>query len=488
MNVSNRTIFEGDNLDILRGIDSETIDLIYLDPPFNSNRIYEAPIGSEAAGAAFKDAWTLSDVDNAWHGEIAEHEPALYSAIAAAGDTHGKSMKAYLIMMSVRMLELHRVLTSEGSIYLHCDPTASHYLKTMMDSIFGQQNFRNEIVWHRIRGAGKRTQHEPISYGRSTDHILFYAKANNSHFDINSDLVPFNREYIARFKYKDEKGRYARRSPFNSPGQGERPNQCYKYKGFYPPHRSGWNVTLKTLKKMDADGDLEFANGKVYRKHRLKEGMHANNLWLDVSSALGKERLGYPTQKPLALLQRIIKASSRRGVVLDPFCGCATTCIAAESLQRQWIGIDISPKAIELLKLRLKRELNITEDTGILGNITHATTPPSRTDFIAPRQMHFEGLFGVKDASLLSNLSPQELRRFKTHKHVLFGMQEGKCAGCQVSFHFRNMTIDHIKPRSQDGSDHITNLQLLCGACNSTKGNRPQSYLIERLREDGILR
>ena len=163
---------------ILRGIDSETIDLIYLDPPFNSNRTYEAPIGSEAAGAAFKDAWTLSDLDNAWHGEIAEVEPVLYSAISAAGVTYGKSMKAYLIMMSVRMLELDRILKPTGSIYLHCDPTASHYLKTMMDSIFGQRNFRNEIVWHRIRGAGKRTQHEPISYGRSTDHILFYAKSN----------------------------------------------------------------------------------------------------------------------------------------------------------------------------------------------------------------------------------------------------------------------------------------------------------------------
>ena len=132
--------------------------------------------------------------------------------------------------------------------------------------------------------------------------------------------------------------------------------------------------------------------------------------------------------------------------------------------------------------------MNLTEDTGILGQVVHRTVPPQRTDAIEPRQIHFEGLFGVKDASMLSNLSLQELRQFKTHKHVLFGMQEGKCAGCQVSFHFRNMTIDHIKPRSQNGSDHITNLQLLCGACNSTKGNRPQSYLIERLKEDGILR
>ena len=150
MNVENRTIFEGDNLDILRGFDSDTIDLIYLDPPFNSNKTYEAPIGSEAAGAAFKDAWTLSDLNNAWYGELAESEPGLYAAISAAEYAHGTSMKAYLIMMGIRMLELRRVLKPTGSIYLHCDPTASHYLKTMMDSIFGKNNFQNEIVWSKV--------------------------------------------------------------------------------------------------------------------------------------------------------------------------------------------------------------------------------------------------------------------------------------------------------------------------------------------------
>ena len=146
MNVENRTIFEGDNLHILRGLDSETIDLIYLDPPFNSNRTYQAPIGSEAAGAAFRDSWTLSDLDNAWHGELAEREPGLYSAISAAEFSHGKSMKAYLIMMGIRMLEMRRILKPTGNIYLHCDPTASHYLKMMMDSIFGQQNFGMRLL------------------------------------------------------------------------------------------------------------------------------------------------------------------------------------------------------------------------------------------------------------------------------------------------------------------------------------------------------
>ena len=139
----NRTMWTGDNLDIMRGMNSESVDLIYLDPPFNSNRTYSAPIGSEAAGAAFKDTWTLSDVDEAWHGEIAEAHPALYGVIDSAGQAHGKGMKSYLIMMAVRLLEMRRLLKDTGSIYLHCDPTASHYLKMTMDAVFGVGEFQN---------------------------------------------------------------------------------------------------------------------------------------------------------------------------------------------------------------------------------------------------------------------------------------------------------------------------------------------------------
>ena len=145
----NRTLWTGDNLDIMRGMNSESVDLIYLDPPFNSNRDYAAPIGSEAAGAKFKDTWTLDDVDEAWHGEIADRDPTLYAIIAAAGLAHGKGMKSYLIMMAVRLLEMRRILKETGSIYLHCDPTASHYLKTLMDAIFKARHFRSEITWRR---------------------------------------------------------------------------------------------------------------------------------------------------------------------------------------------------------------------------------------------------------------------------------------------------------------------------------------------------
>ena len=148
-NWANRTMWTGDNLSILRGLNSASVDLIYLDPPFNSNKTYSAPIGSKAAGAAFKDTWTLDDVDLAWHGEIAEQSPAVYAVIDAAGIAHGSGMKSYLIMMAVRLLEMHRVLKPTGSLYLHCDPTANAYLRMLLDAVFGARNFRSEIVWRR---------------------------------------------------------------------------------------------------------------------------------------------------------------------------------------------------------------------------------------------------------------------------------------------------------------------------------------------------
>ena len=172
-NWSNRTLWTGDNVDIMRGMNSETVDLIYLDPPFNSNRDYAAPVGSEAAGAAFKDTWSLSDVDEAWHGEIADRDPTLYAIVDAAGLSHGKAMKSYLIMMAVRLLEMRRLLKDTGSIYLHCDPTASHYLKQLLDAIFGYQNFRNEIVWKRTSTKSLGTQR----YARDSDRILYYVKS-----------------------------------------------------------------------------------------------------------------------------------------------------------------------------------------------------------------------------------------------------------------------------------------------------------------------
>ena len=180
MNVENRTIFENDNLQVLRRLDADSIDLIYLDPPFNSNRTFAAPISSEAAGTGFKDSWTLDDLDSASHGELTEKEPQLYHIISAAEFSHGKAMKAYLIMMSIRMLEMHRILKPTGTLYLHCDDKASHYLKMVMDSIFGKDNFRNEIIWQRaVTSKGNLKK----GLARDSDTIFRYSKTNDVHLE-----------------------------------------------------------------------------------------------------------------------------------------------------------------------------------------------------------------------------------------------------------------------------------------------------------------
>ena len=285
-NWRNRTIWTGDNLSVMRGMNSASVDLIYLDPPFNSNRNYSAPIGSEAAGAAFKDTWTLDDVDLAEHGEIADRNPALYKVIDAAGDAHGKGMKSYLIMMGTRLLEMRRLLKDTGSIYLHCDPTASHYLKLVMDAVFGASLFRNEIVWCFTTPSTPYIKQFP----RSTNSILWYSKSKEWVFRRDDVRVP--------------------------------------YAGGEPHGGTGWLKEGQTLEE--------------WRAEQGKKGKIAPSWWSDIYKINNKERLGYPTQKPLALLKRIIAASSNLDdVVLDPFCGCATACIAAEQLDRQWVGIDL---------------------------------------------------------------------------------------------------------------------------------------------------
>ena len=397
-NFAPRTIWTGDNLDILRGLNSETVDLIYLDPPFNSNRTYSAPIGSKAAGAAFKDSWALDDLDTAWLGLIADRHPAMYRVIEAAGASHSDGMKSYLCMMGVRLLEMRRVLAPTGSIYLHCDPTASHYLKLLMDAVFGVGNFRNEIVWHYRRWTGKAKR-----FQRLHDYVLFYTLSDDHLFNV-----------------------------------------------LYDPY------TEKSLKRKQ-NYHTRIKDGEAYVTSIDERGVRAGDVWqVLLLNSQSKERTGYPTQKPLALLERIIQASSNPGdVVLDPFCGCATACVAADNLQREWIGIDISPKAVELIHMRLRDTLGGLYHAGM---VTARTDIPQRTDIEAPIP-------------------------YRLNKHVLFGQQEGLCAGCRSEFPYRAFEVDHVIPQSRGGTDHIDNLQLLCSSCNRIKGNRTMEYLMARLAE-----
>jgi site-specific DNA-methyltransferase (adenine-specific) len=266
-------------------------------------------------------------------------------------------MMAYLTAMCLRLLELHRVLKPTGSLYLHCDPTASHYLKVALDGVFGPEQFRNEIVWKRKAGRGE-TNVAAIRFGVSHDIVLFYSKSSQTR--LTRQYRESNPDYIAsKFTHVDEYGRRYRRDNLTSPSP--RPNLTYAYKGYAPPAK-GWAVSLETMQRMDAEGRLYFPEDKaqrIQRKRYLDElaGETVDSLWDDISAinSQATERLGYPTQKPLALLERIIAASSNEGdVVLDPFCGCGTAVHAAQKLHRRWIGIDITHLAIGLIERRLK--------------------------------------------------------------------------------------------------------------------------------------
>ncbi len=453
--IANHTIFTGDNLDIMRGMDDNSIDLIYHAPPFNSNRRYEAPIGSEAAGAGFKDAWTLDDTDNAWLGLIADQNPALYEIIRAVGFVGSKGDKAYLIYMAMRLLEMQRILKPSGSIYLHCDDAMSHSLKLVMDAIFGTKALRNEIVWKR-----NSAHNDSKSFGRVMDKIFFYGH------QINKDAVrePLNEEYVKNFyRHKDKRGTY-RADNLSAKGLS---GGGYDYN--FHGHNGPWRYPEKRMLELEKQDRIHFPKKKLgvpaYKRYlHENKGQVPSCIWADIPPVQGRarERTGYPTQKPLALLKRIIAASSNEGdIVLDPFCGCATACIAAEDLGRRWVGIDISPKAAELVRTRAERELtDFFKGTGKIFEVVHRVDIPIRS----------------KDAV-----------RSRDIKHELFGKQEGQCNGCGDAFSFRNFEVDHIVPTSKGGPNVDENLQLLCGHCNRVKGDRDMPYLIARLKADGII-
>ncbi|MCY4009126.1 MAG: DNA methyltransferase [Anaerolineaceae bacterium] len=443
-NFKNQTVWIGDNLPVLRGINSECVDLIYLDPPFNSNRDHEAPIGSQEAMIAFKDTWTLNDIDLHEHGELAERHEGAYKVIDTARATHGKSAMSYLIMMSVRLLEMHRILKPTGAIYLHCDKHMSHYLKLLMDAIFGQSNFRSEVIWQRASKRAKGSQHAPKTFGVDTDSIFFYAKSPRHKMrDVYRKLN--KEEELEKFPEVDRRGRYNTDVPiFRAPSMGERPNLCYEYKGIRSPHPSGWRVSKSKLIEMDERGEIIWREGKSpLRKSYLAnyKGKPVGSLWLDIPN-VGKKRI-HVTEKPLKLLKRIILASSDEGdLVFDPFCGCATALVAADKEHRRWAGCDIAPKAATLVNERIREEQQpLFAGCNVLHDI------PRRTDL-------------------------DVLPNYRTHKHALYGMQEGVCKGCDVLFPFKIFQVDHIVPQSRGGTDHIENLQLLCPPCNSSKGSK----------------
>lgn len=359
-------LFFGDNLDVLRRhIKDESVDLVYLDPPFNSNATYNVlfkergDIPSEAQAEAFRDTWGWGPAAALAYDDLVRAGGPISALMVSLRDWLGNTaMMAYLAMMGVRLIELHRVLKPNGSIYLHCDSTANHYLKILLDAIFGHEHFRNEIIWKRKAGRGE-TNKAAVRFGVSHDDLLFFARSSKAVF--HRQYRESNPEYIeSKFVHFSEDGRRYRLDNLTSPSM--RPNLKYVYKGYQPPEK-GWAVSPETMKRMDEEGRVYFPPDKTKRLQRKRfldelPGETVDTLWDDIPpiNSQAQERIGYPTQKPLALLNRILNASSEPGaVVLDPFCGCGTTIEAAERLGRNWIGIDVTHYAVTLIEKRLKR-------------------------------------------------------------------------------------------------------------------------------------
>ena len=377
-----RKLFIGDNLPVLRNMQSESVDLIYLDPPFNSGKQWENPIRAHKRDAevAFKDTWNLSDIHADEELELLHYAKDAIPLINSLHKINGGSWRAYLIYMGIRLAEMRRILKDTGSIYYHCDPVMSHGVKLLMDSIFGKGNCRNEVIWH-YGGTGKSNKKFPSKH----DILLFYSKGKDGVFN-----------------------------PINVPAV----------------KKSGW--TGKSEKLCDSVWKINTAFQSPERKNLT----------------------GYPTQKPLPLLERIIRASSNEGgIVLDPFCGCATACIAAEKLRRQWIGIDLSDKAQYFITSRISKESIELFEGGYEVN---------------PKQERRMDLPKINKDIVKANLYKQD----KT------------CAGCQKKKDIEDMDLDHIVAKSRGGQDEWRNFQLLCRQCNTSKGGKTmtdwRSYLMQR--------
>ena len=355
----------GDNLGALRErVADGSVDLVYLDPPFNSNASYNVlfreKTGEESPAQiqAFTDTWHWTqEAERTLAQEILGNPDVSGSVkgmVSAFLDTIGRNdLMAYLVMMTPRLVELRRVLKPSGSIYLHCDSTAGHYLKLLMDTVFGKTNYRSAITWKRTSSHNDASR----NYADLSDTILFYSAGNKYVF--HTQYLPYSQQHIERsYRHLDENGRRYSLTNLRSPSP--RPNLTYDYKG-YKPHYNGWTVSLERMRRLDSEGRLYFPknkNGRIRLKRYLDEmpGVPLGNVWDDINPvpSQSRERLDYQTQKPEALLERIIAASSNEGdVVLDPFCGCGTAVVAAHKLNRQWLGIDITHLAVALMKNRL---------------------------------------------------------------------------------------------------------------------------------------
>ena len=503
-NWENRTLFHGDNLKFLRAMNSESVHLIATDPPFNKGRDFHATPDSLASGASFQDRWSWDrDVHQEWVDQITDDFPKVMNVIQGSRNSYGDDMGAFLCFMAVRLLEMKRVLRNDGSIYLHCDPTASHYLKELMDAIFGRKNFKNEIIW-------RRTNAHPLSirkFESVTDTLLFYSVSKE--FVFNGATIPMTEQQISDlFNREDSIGKYT--STDLTGGKAGGPDAYEPFKGVMPSNGRAWAPpTLDKLPNWARDklGEKYTAYSQIEKcyaldkigliiwtrngKPRFKRYMTSNpeqlvpNLWVDIKPVSGVERSGYPTQKPIALYERIVKASSNKDdIVLDPFCGCATTLVAAERLGRQWVGMDIWDKARDVVVDRLEKE-------GLIAPKYTRDTEVARQTFMFAKDLHFtseppertddgeEAVPFLKTKLRVDEPKGQKMSRADMLIFLL-DQQGSMCQGCDREFDdSRYLELDHNTPRSDGGLNHISNRILLCGPCNKAKSNQ---YTLSGLR------
>ena len=501
-NWKNRTLFHGDNLTFLRAMDSETVDLIATDPPFNKGRDFHATPDSLAAGAKFQDRWSWErDVHEEWADQITDDFPRLMEAIESARYAHSDGMGAFMCFMAVRLLEMRRVLKPTGSLYLHCDPTASHYLKACMDAIFGWRNFRNEIVWRR-----SAAHNAADKFGPNHDVILFYAMPGYRHV---VQFSPYLAGYVEEYFTKaDDRGRYREQELH---GSGTRNGASGKpWRGFDPTVKGRhWAVPSKLVLSLGIDSDLPQhekldalhkmgfidLNSKYLPQYRQyladSPGVPLQDVWAYQPYTNGllqwsedqidkdvrwipdrdkKERVGFPTQKPLGLYSRMILSSTQSGdIVCDPFAGCATTLVAAERLGRQWVGMDIWQNAKVVVLNRMTQErlaLPEAERGDLFTEEIHFTAElPIRTDDGLPAAPF------LKLQWLQAEPPGPRMTRSQIYETLL--QQQGpKCQGCNRIFDDpRYLELDHNTPRSDGGLNHISNRILLCSPCNRLKSN-----------------
>ncbi len=512
----NRHLFIADNLNLLRQLDNESVDLICIDPPFAKNQTFTGSLkppltdaefqlerdtlaawglhsAQDAANAGiewpdadnrarFSDMWRWeNDVHEDWISRIEEDYPALAAVIDAARRAHSEGMAAYLCYMAIRIIEMRRILKATGSIYLHCDPTASPYLRSVMDATFGMDNFLSEITWQRTS-----SHNDSKRFGQVRDIILFYSKTSKRIW--NPVYVPHDDEYVSDFyRYDDERGKYRLHEIIRTASMGPRPNLAYEYKGYTPEW--GWRMVREKLEALDQEGLLVWSNsGRPYRKTYLPPGRNATNLWDDIPNLSGQsgERTGYPTQKPVALAERIILASSNPGdVVLDCFAGCAYVPVAAERNGRQWLACDISPRALTVLRRQFAKfhyavdgNQSAEQPSLIVAANVITRSPfdlPERSD-TDPEERHDIKELPERKYKIPSSLIPERemleyLLKLSGYTAWCCGFANRRPNGAIVET-ANNFHLDHIDPKSKDGSNQIWNRAPLCPAHNVRKNNR----------------